>query len=107
MTGLEGTKAQLISVTDTKKPVIEGVPEPATVACDNIPAIPDVTAGDICDGELVPVFNKEDTRWNLPGRQNCKFMCYLRSASNWNFSTQVLTHPIGLPPECKLLVLGL
>ena len=57
--GNTASASQLITVTDTKKPIINGVPADVIASCDNIPAVPtNVTASDICDSNVIPTFSQ-------------------------------------------------
>jgi len=56
--GNEVTTSQTIFVIDTTNPELIGVPQNAEVSCDNIPAVPIVTAIDNCDDEPMVQFNE-------------------------------------------------
>ncbi len=43
---------QTITVVDTTPPVLSDKPDADTVECDAVPAMPDITATDNCDGDL-------------------------------------------------------
>ncbi len=49
------TFTQAISVVDTQAPIISGVPADTTVNCGSVPALPTVTATDVCSAVSVPV----------------------------------------------------
>ncbi|MFO1521556.1 MAG: SdrD B-like domain-containing protein [Kiritimatiellia bacterium] len=55
------TASQAITVRDTTKPVLVGVPANTTVPCDAIPAVPTVTATDNCDTSVIPVLTTATT----------------------------------------------
>ncbi|MFO1492028.1 MAG: SdrD B-like domain-containing protein [Kiritimatiellia bacterium] len=57
------TASQAITIQDTTRPVLNGVPGPGTFSCDNIPAPPVVTASDNCDTEVPVTFDS----LTLPG----------------------------------------
>jgi hypothetical protein len=107
---LEVTKSQLIAVSDTKNPVLDGVPESVTVSCDNIPALPDVTSSDVCDGELEPVFNEDDTRTEgaCTRGKTVSFKPLPLPTSNWILG-KAFAHlsPPSRLPFYRLLALGL
>ncbi len=52
------TESQTIDVSDTTPPVLTGVPADVTVECDEVPALPNVTATDNCDPTLVVIFEE-------------------------------------------------
>ncbi|MFO1531861.1 MAG: SdrD B-like domain-containing protein, partial [Kiritimatiellia bacterium] len=52
---------QTITVVDTTKPVLVGVPANTTVQCDAVPAAPTVTATDTCDTSVIPVLTTSTT----------------------------------------------
>ncbi|RMG77944.1 MAG: hypothetical protein D6714_18990, partial [Bacteroidetes bacterium] len=46
------TATQIVSISDATPPVILDIPEDISVACDAIPAAPDLTASDNCDSDV-------------------------------------------------------
>ena len=52
------TCVQTISVNDVTSPILVGVPINVTVSCDNIPAVPVVTATDNCDPTLSVIYTE-------------------------------------------------
>ena len=52
------TLVQVITVQDTQAPILLGVPEDMTAACDQIPAPAQVTAEDNCDNEVMVDLNE-------------------------------------------------
>jgi hypothetical protein len=63
--GNESTATQYITITDTTAPVIVGVPEDATVECDEVPT-PQVTATDACGYDVNLEFNEEIIEGDCP-----------------------------------------
>lgn len=51
--GNTATASQTITFADTDPPVIEGVPEPISATCGNIPPPAEVTASDACDSDVI------------------------------------------------------
>ncbi len=60
------TCSQVITVKDTKAPVLAGCPANVTVECDAIPAKVDPTATDNCDKDVTITFNEVKTPGNCP-----------------------------------------
>ncbi|MBX7052100.1 MAG: T9SS type A sorting domain-containing protein [Flavobacteriales bacterium] len=52
---------QIISIIDTTDPVFDNLPQSTTVECDAVPAVPVVTASDICDSEVDVTFSETAT----------------------------------------------
>jgi hypothetical protein len=102
---------QIITVRDTKAPVLMGVPADATVECDNVPNPPHVTAKDNCDPYIGEVWYME-TR--IDG--NCKYNYTLKRSwqaqdecGNNSMATQTITvkdtkAPVGYCPNLDKMV---
>jgi large repetitive protein len=58
--GNAATASQVITVDDTEIPVLSGVPADTTVECDAIPILANVTAYDVCAGELNVFFESTE-----------------------------------------------
>ena len=56
--GNQSSDAQVITVTDNIAPVLNGVPQNTTVACNSIPAAAVVTANDNCSGSRPVVYSQ-------------------------------------------------
>ncbi|MFZ6051114.1 HYR-like domain-containing protein [Halocola ammonii] len=56
--GNETTVSQLITVIDETAPTLIGVPENATVECEQVPAAAEVTANDNCDDQIEVTFTE-------------------------------------------------
>ena len=60
--GNQSTATQFVFVNDTTSPILEGVPEDITAACDETPEIPEpgtVTATDNCDTDVDVVMTED------------------------------------------------
>jgi large repetitive protein len=60
--GNTASAIQLVTVTDDEDPILIGVPANANAGCDAIPAPPEVSATDNCDGAPVVDFVEESTQ---------------------------------------------
>ena len=59
--GNEASASQTITVVDTTNPWFNNVPANTVVECDEIPAVADVTASDLCDANVDVVFSQTQT----------------------------------------------
>lgn len=66
--GNETTVVQLVIVRDKTAPVLNGVPNHATVSCGSIPSIATVTASDNYDQNVVVSFTQSSTKGNDPAQ---------------------------------------
>ncbi|RAJ06992.1 gliding motility-associated-like protein [Chitinophaga skermanii] len=64
--GNADTARRTVTVQDTTKPVLVGVPAAITVNCDNVPAPVTVTATDNCDPNVPVVYNQTRTNGACP-----------------------------------------
>jgi hypothetical protein len=55
------TFEQIITIVDTTDPVFDNLPMNTTVQCDAVPAVPVVTASDICDSNVEVTFSEVST----------------------------------------------
>ena len=65
--GNSSTASQVITVKDTKAPVLANVPANTTVECDAIPAVQNPTATDNCSGATVRYEGEVKTNGNCAG----------------------------------------
>jgi len=56
--GAEHNIVQTITVVDNESPILYGVPDDITVTCDDMPALPFVSAEDDCSGAVTPTFSE-------------------------------------------------
>ncbi|MBC8096123.1 MAG: HYR domain-containing protein [Akkermansiaceae bacterium] len=62
------TKSQTLLVIDTTAPVLTGVPADAAVECTQVPPVPEVTASDLCDTNvIIPTFSQVRTNGDCVG----------------------------------------
>ena len=91
--GLEGFgDTSIVTIGDTTPPVLIGVPGDETVECDALPTPAPVSATDICDSDVTPIFAEERTdgicvdsytlTWDWDGTDGC---------GNSSFAKQVIT----------------
>jgi hypothetical protein len=64
--GNTSSKTQVITVRDTKKPVLSAAPAGVTVECDAVPAAAILAATDNCDASPVVTYNETRTNGNCP-----------------------------------------
>jgi hypothetical protein len=64
--GNASSKTQVITVRDTKKPVLSTAPVNVTVECNAVPAAATLTATDNCDATPVVTYNESRTNGNCP-----------------------------------------
>jgi hypothetical protein len=79
--GLNTSVTQIITVTDTEIPVFSPFPEDVVIDCeDDLPAAPEVTAFDACDGELTVEFSEEII--GDQGPEGAEAYCYATTPVN-------------------------
>ncbi|MFZ4544240.1 MAG: hypothetical protein ACOYOA_09345, partial [Saprospiraceae bacterium] len=64
--GNKDTKTQVITVRDTQRPTLAGVPANTTVECNNVPNPGTPTATDNCDATVDITYNQTRTNGNCP-----------------------------------------
>ncbi len=107
-TGNERVAVQVVTVQDTTKPTLIGVPADTTVECDAVPPAAVVTAIDNCDTTPTLVFNEVSTQTN---NGTCSDFNYTitrtwtasDNCGNTRAEVQVITVQDTTPPVVTLL----
>jgi hypothetical protein len=90
--GNTSSKTQVITVRDTKKPVLSAAPVNVTVECNAVPAAATLTATDNCDATPVVTYNESRTNGNCPSNYTLTRTWTATDASgNTCYKTQVIT----------------
>jgi hypothetical protein len=82
---------QCFMVTDEEAPVLVGVPEDATVECDDVPAAAEVTAEDDCATNLEVIFTEETNTIDACTYEIIRTWTVADDCENIATATQVLT----------------
>ncbi|MEM6965590.1 MAG: SdrD B-like domain-containing protein, partial [Bacteroidota bacterium] len=88
---------QIITVQDTQQPILAGVPTDVTVECDEVPALPTVTATDNCDTDVEVIFSEANTPATC-GYLLTRTWTATDACGNEVTATQVITVGDDMPP---------
>lgn len=98
--GNSASATQVVTVTDTTAPTLNGVPADQTVECDSVPAPATVTASDNCDPAPVMTFSETRVPGACPGQFVLVRTWVARDrCGNVGTRTQTITAVDTTPPE--------
>jgi hypothetical protein len=108
--GLSDTCSTTVTVQDTTPPVLSGVPADATVECNAVPEVAEVSASDNCDQNPNLEFNEERIDGNCPNNYVLKRtwtatdVCNNQSSSVQTLTVQDTTPPVlsGVPADATV-----
>ncbi|MGK0363014.1 MAG: gliding motility-associated-like protein [Saprospiraceae bacterium] len=85
------TVQQTITILDDTAPVLAGIPNDVTVACDSIPTPANVSVNDDCDEDIEVVFTENETGTSCENRQIVRTWSVTDDCGNSVSDTQVIT----------------